>query len=255
MRAKLSRVLEKAVGPSPFFSLAEGVQASQGRGSIRGDREAFTLSAGPTCRAGVEGNPQPIVASWLDSISSGTPPRPARRHSYSRAATIQDALAPYRVCILRRDRHCALQGAWPGRWQHRRSRSRQRIGGGSRTSPSDGSLSLNSLRSLPSTTLGVFDGTNFCAGAQKFGGRGGIRTRDLFDAIEARSQLRHTPTAEVKSIVEEGRRVCQRGAAYSSPATSSCTRKKNSRSRGSYQPRSASRCISSSAAAAISGGL
>ncbi len=31
-------------------------------------------------------------------------------------------------------------------------------------------MSLDSLRSLPSTTLGVFDGTNFCADAQKFGG-------------------------------------------------------------------------------------
>lgn len=30
----------------------------------------------------------------------------------------------------------------------------------------------------------------------KFGGADGIRTHDLLDAIEARSQLRHGPTVE-----------------------------------------------------------
>ncbi len=31
---------------------------------------------------------------------------------------------------------------------------------------------------------------------QEFGGAGGVRTRDLLDAIEARSQLRYGPTGD-----------------------------------------------------------
>jgi hypothetical protein len=31
---------------------------------------------------------------------------------------------------------------------------------------------------------------------RKFGGAGGVRTRDLLDAIEARSQLRYGPTED-----------------------------------------------------------
>jgi hypothetical protein len=31
---------------------------------------------------------------------------------------------------------------------------------------------------------------------QEFGGAGGVRTRDLIDAIDARSQLRYGPTGE-----------------------------------------------------------
>ena len=35
-----------------------------------------------------------------------------------------------------------------------------------------------------------------CVHAGDVGGAGGVRTRDLLDAIEARSQLRHGPTEE-----------------------------------------------------------
>jgi hypothetical protein len=48
---------------------------------------------------------------------------------------------------------------------------------------------------------GTLDGRNllgFWAGPFIFGGADGIRTHDLLDAIEARSQLRHGPTGLTK---------------------------------------------------------
>ena len=37
-------------------------------------------------------------------------------------------------------------------------------------------------------------------GIRKFGGADGIRTHDLLDAIEARSQLRHGPTGKERQL-------------------------------------------------------
>jgi hypothetical protein len=36
---------------------------------------------------------------------------------------------------------------------------------------------------------------------RKFGGAGGVRTRDLLDAIEARSQLRYGPTGDERECL------------------------------------------------------
>jgi hypothetical protein len=52
------------------------------------------------------------------------------------------------------------------------------------------------MQKSPSTLDGLF-----CISGWEFGGPAGIRTPDLLNAIEARSQLRHRPTREGWSTV------------------------------------------------------
>jgi hypothetical protein len=46
---------------------------------------------------------------------------------------------------------------------------------------------------------------------QEFGGAEGIRTLDLLDAIEARSQLRHGPTGAMSTLIASNSRTVKRG--------------------------------------------
>ena len=66
-------------------------------------------------------------------------------------------------------------------------------------------LSVSAKRSI--TLAVIYDQQNHTGPAKVFfevGGADGIRTHDLLDAIEARSQLRHGPTEGMSKVYHSG---------------------------------------------------
>jgi hypothetical protein len=62
----------------------------------------------------------------------------------------------------------------------------------------------------PRRALSRFAGRKRREGRYEFGGADGIRTHDLLDAIEARSQLRHGPTGKERQLTFIAPRSAQR---------------------------------------------